>query len=149
MEVLVVVLVMAFGLLVSSLIGALLIRAAVTAYNKLSSGDTLKPVAEPSFGKAFAIAILATLVNGTAGFVLGLAVGIWGQSAGMSEQAVKIIAQLLSLPVTVLVMSFVMAGMLPTTFKRGLLITLCYIAIVILLFGGFYLLLVGIGVLTF
>jgi hypothetical protein len=48
---------------------------------------------------------------------------------------VSAVAQLISFPVSLLIMAAMLAGMLPTTFGRAILVTLCYMLIVLLVAG--------------
>jgi hypothetical protein len=130
-----------------TLIGAVFLRAACAFYNKLAGGKgSPSSVPEPLLGKAMGITFVSTLVNAAVGFVIGSAVGAGSTAYGASERGAVITAQLLSLPVSLLVMAGMNAAMLPTTFARGLLVALCYLLVVLfvvvvlaVIFGGLFL----------
>jgi hypothetical protein len=93
------------------------------------------------------IALVTTFVNAVAGFVIGFLVGAGGTVAGVSERGTVITSNLLSLPLSLLVMAGMNAALLPTTFGRGFLVALCYllvalfvVAVLAVIFGGIYLL---------
>lgn len=79
-------------------------------------------VPEPGFWKAVGIVFVIALVNGGAGFVIGLVVALG--MAGQDPQAVQIVSQVISLPVGFLINAGMLAAMLPTSFARGALVTL-------------------------
>jgi len=136
--------VMVFALALGTVIGAAFLRTACALYNKLAGGKgSPSSVPEPLLGKALGIIFVTTLANAVAGFVIGLLVGAGSAEAGASERGPAVIAQLLSLPVSLLVMAGMSSALLPTTFARGLLVALCYLLVVLVvvvvlavLFGG-------------
>lgn len=106
-----------FMLLIGTLIGAIILRAACWLLNKLAGGPNAPgAVPEPSFGKAMGIAFVTALVNAMVGFVLGLV----GGAAALHP----LVVQAISFPVALLVMAGMAAAMLPTTFGKGLLVAL-------------------------
>jgi hypothetical protein len=114
-----------------TVIGGLFLRAACGFYNKQASGKgSPDSVPEPLLGKAMGIAFVTTLVNAVAGLVIGLLLGAGGAAAGASERGTTLMSQLLSLPVSLLVMAGLNSALLPTTFARGLLVALCYLLMV-------------------
>ena len=123
---------MACGVIIGTLIGAIFLRAACSLYNKLAGGqESPSSVPEPSMGKAIGITFVTTLVNWGVGFLIGLAVGTAGVFAGADQRSITVVAQLLSLPISILVMAGMNAALLPTTFTRGLLVALCYLLVVV------------------
>jgi hypothetical protein len=123
--------VMVFALPLGTVIGAVFLRAACALYNKQAGGKGLPDsVPEPLLGKAMGITFVTTLVNGIAGFVIGLLVGAGGAAAGSGERGPAVMAQLLSLPVSLLVMAGMNSALLPTTFSRGLSVALWYLLVV-------------------
>lgn len=120
-----------FAVALGTVIGAVLLRAACALYNKQAGGKgSPESVPEPLLGKAMGITFVTTLVNAIAGFVIGLLVGTGAAAAGASERGPAIVAQLLSLPVSLLVMAGMNSALLPTTFGRGFLVALCYLLVV-------------------
>ncbi|HEV3261908.1 MAG TPA: hypothetical protein VG013_33970 [Gemmataceae bacterium] len=112
-----------FAILLGTVIGAVFLRAACAFYNKLAGGKgSPSSVPEPLLGKAMGITFVTALVNAVPGF------------------------ELLSLPVSLLVLAGMISALLPTTFARGLLVALCYLVVglfvlvvLAILFVGFFL----------
>jgi hypothetical protein len=130
-----------------TVIGAVCLRAACALYNKLA-GDEGSPssVPIPLLGKAMGITFVTTLVTAVARLVIGFLVGAGSAGAGASERDLAVIAQLLSLPVSLLVMAGMTSALLPTTFARGFLVALCYLLVALfvvvvlaVIFGGLFL----------
>ncbi len=117
------------AIVIGTLIGAIILRAACSAFNKLSQPQNHVP--EPEMGKAMLITFVTTVTNWILGFVLGFIFGAALAAADMPPQQIQIIVQLISLPLSILVMAGMNSLMLPTTFGRGLLVALLYMAIAI------------------
>jgi hypothetical protein len=106
-----------------TVLGAVLLRVACAFYNMLAGGKgSPRSVPELPLGKALAITFVTALVQAVAGL------------------------ELLSLPVSLLVLAGMSSALLPTTFARGLLVALCYLlvglfVVVVLagIVGGFFL----------
>jgi hypothetical protein len=138
----------AIGLLLATLIGGVLLRAACALYNKFVGGrKTPYSVPEPEMGKAMGIIFVTELVNWILGLAIGFAIGAGSFAAGLGEMETKIIAQMVSFPFSLLVLAGMSSSMLPTTFGRGLLVALCYLLVVVfvavvlgVIFGGLFLL---------
>lgn len=144
------------GLLIGGLIGAIILRAACWLFNKFSgqSSDS-GGVPQPSYGHALAIVFITLIVNSIVGFVIGflisIALGV-GQPGHVDPRTGQIIAQLVTLPVGIFIGAAIIAAMLPTTFVRGLLISILQVFIalcVLMVIGGIILVIVfvfvGIG----
>ncbi len=139
--------VMVFGIAIGTLIGAVFLRAACSLYNKLAGGrKSPNGVPEPPLGKAMGITFVTSLVNAVVSFGIGFVVGTGGATAGASDRSMVLLAQLLSLPFSLLVMAGMNAALLPTTFARGLLVALCYLLVLFfvffvlaVIFGGLFL----------
>jgi hypothetical protein len=111
-----------FGVVIATVIGAIILRAACSLYNKIVGGSRAPgAVPDPGFGKAMAIVFVATLVN----FVLSFIIGMVG-AVGAVHPAV---VQLICLPVGYLVLAGMTTAMLPTDFPKALLIALLYVVI--------------------
>ncbi|MEW4567440.1 hypothetical protein AB1L88_06190 [Tautonia sp. JC769] len=124
-------------LVVGTLAGALLLRAAIGAYNAMiACHDPEVTVPEPGIGKAMTITFVATLVNLFAGLVLGvLGGGLAGPEEVRAERGGDVIAQFLALPVGLFVMASLLALLLPTTFARAFWVTMCYLSIALVIGG--------------
>ncbi len=116
-------------LLVGSLVGAVILRAACSLYNKMAHRENGVP--EPGFGKALGITVVTLIVNMGAGFVVGLIVGGWAAAAGMGQQGAQLLSSVISFPIGILTMAGMSTVMLPTSFGRALLVTLIQYAIMI------------------
>lgn len=67
------------GVALGTLIGAVILRAAIALYNKMAGGPkSPSSVPEPAFGKAMWITFATTLVQLVAGFLVGLVTGAGG-----------------------------------------------------------------------
>jgi hypothetical protein len=140
---------LAVGILIGTLIGAVILRAACALYNAMAGGKgSPYRVPEPELGKAMGIVLVTALINIAASFVLGLAVGGGAAATGTGVEGPALLLQLVSLPLSLLVMAAMLTAMLPTTFGRGILVALCNLLITILvvvavgvIVGGVYLLL--------
>jgi hypothetical protein len=130
-------------------IGAVILRAACSLFNKMASPQNGVP--EPGFGKALGIVVLNAIASAAAGFPVGMIVGLWGQASGIDEKTTQAVAGLISLPIGFLVMGGLLTLMLPTSFGRALLVTLLQyvviflIALVIGIIAAAVLLALGIG----
>ena len=123
------------AILIGGLIGAVILRAAVALTNKVTGGA----VPDPSFGKAFAMSIIAMIVNQVIQIALVFALSGTGNA--------QLIAQAIAIPVSFLVLAGVATSMLPTSFGRACLVALFYwligIAIVVVIAVLFALVLGG------
>ena len=134
------------GVAVETLIGAVILRAAVALCNKLEGGDlSPRSVPEPAFGKAMWITFATSLAQMVVGSFIVLGTGGGATAAGARGQGVDEVAQLISFPVSLLIMAEMLSTRLPTTFGGAILVTLCYVLVSLLVAG----VLVGIAVLVF
>jgi hypothetical protein len=128
--------VLVIGVAVGTLIGAVFLRAAVALYNKLAGGASSPGgVPEPALGKAMWITFAASLAQMIAGFFIDAVTGPGPTAPGAGEKGVGVVGQLISIPVSLLIMAAVLSAKLPTTFGRAILVTLCYLLIVLLAVG--------------
>lgn len=120
------------GLAIGAVIGGIMLRAGVWLYNKLAGGpDSPRAVPEPPLGKAMGIAVLTGIVNAIAGFVIGLAIGAFARSSGVDTSGAVGPAQLVALPVGIVITISMLSAMLPTTVGRAFLVMLCQLLILI------------------
>ena len=135
------------GLSIETLIGAVFLRAAISLYNKMAGGASSPgSVPEPAFGKAMWIIFGSTVFQMVVGgLVIGISTDAGPVAAGAGGKGVDFVAQLISLPVGLLIMAAVLSAKLPTTFGRAVLVTFCYMLMVLLVVG----VLEGIAVLLF
>jgi hypothetical protein len=129
--------VLVVGVVVETLVGAVCLRAAVALYNKLAGGaSSPSSVPEPALGKAMWIIFATSFAR------MVVASLITGYGATAAEARVTL---LISFPVSLLIMAGMLSERLPTTFGCAVLVTLCYLLVVLLVVGA----LVGIAVLVF
>jgi hypothetical protein len=122
--------VLTFGLIVGSAIGSVILRAAISMFNALTGvRNSRDAVPEPTYGEGMGIIFVTMLVNAVAGVVAGIAVGFGCAAAGVGEQHAQMVARIVSMPLGIVVMSSMFSSMLPTTFLRALLITICYMIV--------------------
>jgi hypothetical protein len=102
------------------------------------AGDDSSPVRvpRPAFGKAmwisFAICVAQLLVGS---FISGVT-GIGPTAAGAGEKGVDVNTQLIFLSVSLFLMTAILSEKLPTTFAQAIVITLCYLFVVLLVVGA-------------
>jgi len=84
-------------------------------------------------------AIGIVLVTGVANYIIGLILSVIASGVGLLQAGPdgltpgnQIILNLASLPFTFIVSSALLSALLPTTFKRGMGVTLCQYIVVIL-----------------
>ena len=131
------------GLAAETLIGAVILRAAIALYNNLAGGaSSPSSVPEPAFGKAMWITFAVAVGRIIVGLLIG---GLFLDGGSSAAETRGLVAQLIAFPVGLLIMAEVLSARLPTTFGRAILVTLCDLLLVLLVAG----VLVGIAVLVF
>ncbi|MCA9021844.1 MAG: hypothetical protein KDA74_16965 [Planctomycetaceae bacterium] len=117
------------------LIGAVILRASSSLFNKFASFDEDSPyrVPEPSMMNAMGILLLSTIANGIVGFMIRAIAGATGLIQVGPEgvdRGGEMILNLVTLPVSFVIFSAIVSSMLPTTFKRAMGVVLCQYLIV-------------------
>ena len=134
------------GVAVETLIGAVILRAAIALYNKMAGGvSSPGSVPEPALGKAMWITFAICMAQILLGAAIVFATWPGASAPGARGEAFDLVLQLVSFPASFLIMAGMLSARLPTTFARAILVTLCYVLLA-LLFAG---VLVAIGVLVF
>lgn len=124
------------ALVIGTLVAAIMLRAAVSLYNKMAGGaNSPSAVPEPPMGKAMGVAIVTTFVNFVVASIVHLVIGWAAAAESARDGGVNVTAQLVSLSIGVLVMAGLLSALLPTTFGRGIVVTLFYFLIA-LVTGG-------------
>jgi hypothetical protein len=145
---------LASGLVVGTLLGAVFLRWAVALYNKIALLNNMmagvdlsaSSVPKPAFGKAMWITFETSVWQMVAGLLIfGLFRGDGTTVAEARGRVVDGVAQLLLVPVSLLIQVGVLSAKLPTTFGRAILLTLCDLLLVLLVVS----VLVAIAVLVF
>jgi hypothetical protein len=139
------------SLWVLTVVGAIILCAAVAMFNVGESvrvslaGRSGSPdrLPKPGTGKALTIVLVTFLVTFAVGFGIERIVAAGAVARGMSGMSsfqATLLAELISMPVVGLaVMAAMLAALLPTSFRRGILVSLCYALIVIVAVGVFML----------
>jgi hypothetical protein len=121
---------------IASLIGAVFLPATCGIYNKMAGGSrSPKSVPEPSMGKAMATMFVIALINAVFASFFAWVITTVGSAVGARQQNTILIAQLVSLPISLLVMSGFLSAILPTAFGRAFIVALLYLLIVVLVSG--------------
>jgi hypothetical protein len=132
------------GVAVGTLIGAVCLRAAISVYNKMAGGAASPSgVPEPALGKAMWITFAIFVAQVVVGSLLIALVSPEAMAA--SARGRDVVAQLITIPVSLLITAGILSAKLPTTFGRAILVSLCDILVGLLVAG----VLLGIAVLVF
>lgn len=130
-------------LAIGTLVGGLLLRAAIGLYNAMAGGaGSSEAVPEPPIDKAMGITFAAVLANVIVGSVVGLVMAAPMATTSDGAGGGGMIHQLVGLPAGLLVMAGMLSALLPTTFGRAVLVTLCHLLISAVL-GGALLAIIG------
>ena len=128
---------LAIGLALGTLIGAVLLRAAVALYNKMAGGASSPfGVPEPVFGKAMWISFdicVAQLVVGL--FIVALTGTGTTVVPRANEKGVDVVGLLIPVLIGLFIQVGILCAKLPTTFGRAIVVTLCDLLIVMLVAG--------------
>jgi hypothetical protein len=133
-------------------LSAAVLKGAIALYNAMVGGErSERGVPSPTFGKAFVIVFVTTLLNLAIGVGLLLAAnaGASSASARASSDHQRIVSMLasqaISYPLGLIIMAGMISSFLPTTLGRAFLVTLCHFLIAVVIVLG---LAVGVGVLV-
>lgn len=122
---------------VGTIIGAVFLRAAIALYNKLAGGpDSESAVPEPSFGRTILILFLTSVVNAIASAALTVAIGSGAGAAGIRGNQLNVPAQVGGFVLSLFVLSGALSVLLPTTFPRAVMVSLCYLITVVAVVAG-------------
>ncbi len=122
-------LVMLAMVVVATLVGAIILRASISLFNVIVGKSSTLP--EPSMGKAMAITFATSIANAAAGFIIGSVLAV--EPAVNGARGVNMTAQLISIPVSLIVMAGMITVLLPATFGKSFLVTICYCLISIVI----------------
>jgi hypothetical protein len=118
------------GIPIGTLIGAVILRAAIALYNKMAGGaSSPSGVPMPAFGKAMWISFAICFAQIVVGFLIVAVTSPRATASGTGENEVNVVAELISFPVSLLIMVAILSSKLPTTFGRAILVTLCYMLV--------------------
>jgi hypothetical protein len=114
---------------VKTLVGAVLLCAAVALHNKLAGGaSSSSSVPQPTYGKA----MWAMLATSMAQIIVG---ALMGAATSQKGQDVNAATLLIYVPINFLIMAGILSGKLSMPFERACLVTLWYTLAEILLVG--------------
>jgi hypothetical protein len=102
-------------------VSAVVLRGVCTLHNRFSRTENQVPM--PTFMLALAIIGIAYFAQIALGLLLGVVIGGAALGAGISAAAARTIAIIVAIPYTLFVHTWVLEGMLPTTFGRAMFIT--------------------------
>jgi hypothetical protein len=112
-------------LAVSSVIGGIVLRAAISLFNSLIGKKSRSgAMSEPSLGKAIGITLATVIVNAGLGLVVGALLGGGTQLAGQGPGYPKFVAGTVSSVLAILSMVVMLASLLPTSLLRAFVVTL-------------------------
>ena len=161
-------------LMLLSLIGSVILRAAVSWFNSINKGqakikstgnpnkgkknapktfENKSTIAVPSKSNAFSITFFTILVNGLVTVAISFLVTTGAQVASATEsksltgfvQGIDLFTQLFAFPISFLVMSGMLSKMLPTSFPRAMAVTALFHVIIIIIFVAFFGILMAVG----
>jgi hypothetical protein len=127
---------LAIGLALGTLIGAVLLRAAVALYNKMAGGASSPfGVPEPVFGKAMWISFDICVAQLVVGLFIGVLTGTGATVPRADEKGVNVDGLLIPVLIGLFIQVAILSAKLPTTFGRAIVVTLCDMLIVMLVAG--------------
>jgi hypothetical protein len=119
------------GTWMGCLIGGFLLRAAIALYNKVSTPATR--ISEPRLRTAMGIIFATSCANIIVSLAINFLVGQVFESEGINTKQLWWFAQVVAAPVSVAIMTAMLAAMLPTTVGRAFQVTLCYMLVAIVI----------------
>lgn len=127
-------LLIAIGIAIVLLIGAVLLRAAVSLYNRLVGGsESPRAVAVPSLLKAIGIVLLIGVVNGAVGTAVGqiahLTGAEWLAGVELAKHGAMTVKYFPLFVLEFVTGAILLAWLLPTRFSRALGVSACHSAI--------------------
>ena len=102
-------------------------------------------VPQPSILKALGVVIVVGLATFIISLPIGLVVGFAGAAMGISVTALKIVANLIALPIVALVSAGLYMPLLKTSFGKGLLVWLAQLGIALAIGIAVAVVLLGVG----
>jgi hypothetical protein len=127
---------LAIGLALGTLIGAVLLRAAVALYNKMAGGASSPgSVPQPAFGKAMWISFDIWVAQLIVGLFIGALTGPRATVPRADEKGVNVDGLLIPVLIGLFIQVAILSAKLPTTFGRAILVTLCDLLIATLAAG--------------
>jgi hypothetical protein len=107
-----------------SLVWAFAVWGGIALYNRLADHPATR-VPHASLSKCYQVSFMTGLVQVFVGFFLQTSTFIAGTLAGAHPVEALLLAQLMGLPLGVLTMAAMLSALLPTSFGRGILVSLC------------------------
>jgi hypothetical protein len=116
---------------------------ALTRYDRATTASGGVPL--PGLGRSLGIAVCFTLASCAIGWLLLLVFNTAGSATGSTPQMSLLLAQLVAVPLNVVLLAGLVSLFLPTTFGRGLLVSLVYF-LMLLVIGAVLAMLGGLAV---
>lgn len=124
-------------LTVATLVGVFMLRIAIAIYNRIASVSNRVPV--PGYKRAALITFITVAVQWVGREIVVDLVDLGIAMTGSNERVPDFFVRYVSLPLGFFAMVLLMTALLPTTFVRALLVTLCdwllTLAIAVVLLG--------------
>ena len=121
------------ALTLAVLIGVAFLRVSIAIYNMLVGGaSSPNSVPVPEFERAALITCVTAALQVVVRFMIGRMIGAGAVVLGVGGKKADVVTLLISLPVSFLIMVLMLTALLPTTFGRALLVTMCYVLLVII-----------------
>lgn len=121
--------------LISVAIGAVILRWAIKLCNKMMSNDPYNEVPLPSVGRAMLLTLVIGIIQVGVSIVAGITTGLMSAAASATgANGLSTVISLASLPVGFFLNSGLLSALLPTTFNKGMVVTLCQYLVILLIF---------------
>jgi len=123
-------------LVVAVFVGAVLLRIAIALYNAMVGGaSSPNRVPVPEFEKVALIVFFTAAVQLIGGLIVMRVMATGAIVTGLDGKIVGAVASLICLAFYILVVPMILSAKLPTTFTRAMLVTMCYLLVVVLAIG--------------
>jgi hypothetical protein len=120
--------VLVIGVAIGTVIAAVVLDLAVVLSNLMLGSPQCIPV--PSFAKALQITFINLFANVIITFLISKAAAA---GAGIGNAENLVVTQLISVPVSLVIMAGLLSEFLPTTLGRAILVIVCYILILFMM----------------
>lgn len=97
-------------------------RAACTLYNKMSRPE--KQVPKVSFGRALLISLISGVISLVIQLPVYLAISALGEGVGFPPQVIRLMSGAINLPLGQVIPAAIIMRLLPTTFGRGVMLSI-------------------------
>jgi hypothetical protein len=116
---------------VASLVWQFFVWGGIALYNTLADRPSTR-VPQANLSKCYQVSFVIGLVQAFVGWAVERSSFVAGILAGLSHNEARLLAQLMGLPFGMLVMAVMLSALLPTSFGRAILVSLCVMLITII-----------------